>query len=146
MALTAKQAAHKKLLEYLGDPDNDFVSRGKLSTEVLGYKNTNTLNTMFTALELQEIEAEAFEIRLQRSARQRGNIYNMLYNKAIKDGSVTAAQEWLNRVEGKAVDRMALKAEIASDTEHEVSLDDKALDAAILALEHKLSRDKEDKE
>lgn len=132
-ALTARDRAKIKLLEYLGNPENEFISRTRLSTEVLGYKSTNQLNCLFTSLELQDIENEALALRLQATARQRGNLYKKLYDAGM-DGDVKAAEIYLNRTEGKAVDRIALKAEIDQDINVHANLDDKALDAAILTL------------
>ena len=140
--ITAKDKARVRLLEYLGDPENDFIPRTRLSTEVLGYKNANQLNCMFSSLELQDLENEALTLRLQRTAQQRGNLYKKLYEAGMA-GDIKAAEIFLNRTEGKAVDRIALKAEIDQDISTNVTLDDKALDAAILALESKLRQDKE---
>ena len=68
---------------------------------------------------------------------KRGNLYKKLYDAGM-EGDVKAAEIYLNRTEGKAVDRIALKAEIDQDINVHAGIDDAALDAAILALEAKL--------
>ena len=51
-----------KLLEYLGNPENEFSLRIGYS-EILGYKQENQIYYSFTLAELSEIENEALSIR-----------------------------------------------------------------------------------
>lgn len=94
-----------KLLDFLGDPENEFVSRAELSMKVLGYSASETIYRLLTPAELDDIESEAIEIRKARSARQRSHVYAALYRKA-KSGNVPAAKEWLERIEGKVTDKV----------------------------------------
>lgn len=93
-----------KLLEYLSEPDNPFISRIELSTKVLGYKQPRSLYAHFTPLDLAEIENEALEERKRRSARCRAVVYDALYKEA-QVGNVPAAKEYLDRTEGKVKDK-----------------------------------------
>ena len=61
--MKAKERARHKLLKYLGNPENDFLSRIRLSTDVLGYKTEQAIHNLFRAEELDEIEREALAIR-----------------------------------------------------------------------------------
>ena len=63
MALTAKQRHRLKLLEYLGNPDNDFVDRTTQAQKVLGFVHQASLYNTFNKDELDEIESKALEIR-----------------------------------------------------------------------------------
>jgi hypothetical protein len=127
MAYSAKDIAKDKLLKYLGDPENDFVSRAKLSNEVLGYKNPNQINCLFTAAELQEIEAEAFEIRKKNSSKNRAELYGALYREG-KKGNVQAIKEYLDRVEGKVTDKHKIEADVTTTLSE---LSNKDIDAEI---------------
>lgn len=100
MSITAKEKAADKILNYLSDPDNNFISRAELSIDVLGYKNGNQVNCIFTSEELAEIENKALEIRKKGTAKKRSTLLDKLYDFAI-DGDVQAAKEYLNRTEGK---------------------------------------------
>jgi len=53
----------------------------------------------FSVEELFDIEAEAAQIRRDRSTRQRAAVLNALYTSAT-DGNVPAAKEFLDRTEG----------------------------------------------
>jgi len=105
----------RKLLEYLSDPENEFLNRSKLSVEVLGYSDTTTLYSYFSPAELDEIEAESFEIRKKRSSRQQSQVYTTLHNQALK-GDVVAAKEWLNRVAGKVKESVDINARITKES------------------------------
>ncbi len=107
MALSAKNKARTKLLEYLGNPENDFLNRAELSNDVLGYKNANQINVLFTASELAEIEDEALGLRKKRTAPQRSRVYAALLKEA-EDGNLRAIKEYLDRTEGKVKDNINL--------------------------------------
>ena len=96
----AKEINRQKLLEYLGNPENEFLGRNAYAVAVLGYKQPVSMYKVFSPTDLDEIEAEAFEIRKKRCVKQLTRIYGKLYQEAQK-GSITAAKEFLNRVEGK---------------------------------------------
>ena len=93
-----------KILEYLSDPENEFLSRGELSITVLGYKQNRTIYRTFTPDELTEIEFQAFEERKRKSVRRRSKVYDAMYNEAI-GGNVQAAKEFLDRTEGKVKEK-----------------------------------------
>lgn len=107
MKLTAKDKARIKLLDYLGDPENDFLPRIRLSTDILGYKTEQYIHQLFTSSELNEIEAEAFELRKKNSVRERSELYKSLYMHG-KKGNVQAAKEFLERTEGKVTDKQEI--------------------------------------
>jgi len=44
-------------------------------------------------------------MRMKQTARQRVYVYEALYREAIK-GNVSAAKEWLDRVEGKVTEKV----------------------------------------
>lgn len=104
MGLTAKEKAKAKLLDYLGNPENPFLSRAKLSIDVLGYKGANQLNCLFLADEIRDIEEEALEIRKKHCAPQRSRVYAALLKEA-EAGNVKAMREYLDRTEGKVIDK-----------------------------------------
>ncbi len=99
MGLSAKEKGKVKLLEYLGNAENDFLSRGDLSTIVLGYKNSKQINRTFTAAELTEIEAEALEIRRKKYSSHISEVDLALLKKA-KKGDAKAAKLVYQRFEG----------------------------------------------
>lgn len=107
MESVAKRNARYKLLDYLGNPNNDFLPRCELSTIVLKYKHPNQIHKLFTTSELNEIEAEAFELRKKNSVRERSELYKSLYMHG-KKGNVQAAKEFLERTEGKVTDKQEI--------------------------------------
>jgi len=123
--MNRKESNKIKILEYLSDPGNDFMSRADIAITLLGYKNARTLYRFFTTAELSEMESAAIVERKARSSRQRAHIYTALYKRAIGyshpdvhisnyQGEITitdiikhyppetqAAREYLDRIEGK---------------------------------------------
>lgn len=130
--MKAKEKHKINLLKYLGDPEKDFPVRSKYP-EFLSISR-NTMYVHFTPDELCKIESEAVELRKQRSGRQRANILTALYEKSIgyvfpeetkikinEKGKTSvieitkrlppdkaAAQEFLDRTEGKVPDKVHL--------------------------------------
>lgn len=96
--VTAKERARIKLREYLADPNNSFLSRHELSTQVLGYRHPNHLNNMFTAAELHEIEREALDLRRQKYAPHLSRIDRAILDQAAK-GDPAAARLAYKRFE-----------------------------------------------
>lgn len=105
-----KEINRKKLIEYLGNPENDFIDRQDLSVDVLGYKDGAKIYTFFSPAELNEIDREAFELRKKRSTRILSDVYSVLAEKA-KSGDVQAIKEYLERIEGKVVTKTENKNE-----------------------------------
>ena len=99
-----KEINRSKLLKYLSDPENEFLTRIELAVAVLGYKDQSGLYKTLSPAELDEIEAEAYLERNKRSSRQSSKILSSLYNEGIK-GNVQAAKEWLDRVQGKVTEK-----------------------------------------
>lgn len=99
----ATQDVHRaNLIKYLSDWDNDFPRRVKFG-DILGVKEA-TLWRIFTGAELDEIENEALEIRKINAARPRQEAYKALIAQFNK-GNVPAIKEFLERTEGKVVDK-----------------------------------------
>ena len=94
----------RKLNAYLRNPENVWLTRTRLSTQVLGYKQAHTIYKWFTSEELTDIEGEALEERKRRSAGKRAVVYDAMFLKA-KDGDVSAMKEYLDRMEGKVVNK-----------------------------------------
>lgn len=105
---SVKERNRVKLVEYIGNPDNEFPDRTEMAVTVLGYTTTVTLYRQFKPFELSEIEAEGFELRKKRSARERSKMYKSLYDEGLK-GNVQAAREYLDRTEGKVTDKLDAK-------------------------------------
>lgn len=102
--MSVKNNNKSKILEYLSDPENDFLTRSEISITVLGYKQIRSIYKQFSPVELSEIEAQAFEERKRKSVRRRCKVYDSLYNEAI-GGNVQAAKEFLDRTEGKVKEK-----------------------------------------
>jgi len=124
--LTKKQKYRATLLSYLSDPEMPFPIRSKYG-DILG-KTRKTVYDHFSPKELLELELEAYNNRKNSCVRQRSNVLKALYERAIGyhhaenhiavyEGEViitpqikkyppdkSAAQEWLDRVEGKVKD------------------------------------------
>ena len=120
------------MLKYWGDPENDFITRYDMHMNVLKIANM-TFYHHFRPSEISEIEAEAVEIRKKASSRQRAHVLEALYKRAVGykhidihfstyEGEVTeteylkvyppdkaAAEEYLNRTEGKVIDKKEIK-------------------------------------
>ena len=90
------------LLTYLSDWENKFPNRNKMA-EVCGIQQ-QTLYTHFSPAELDGILSDGLELRKKHSAKQRAEVYDDL-RQASKDGNVSAQKEFLDRTEGKVLDR-----------------------------------------
>ena len=147
MRKDAKIRARAKLLDFLGNPENDFVSRTDMSIKVLGYKKQNAIYNAFSPSELDDIEVEALELRKKRTVRQRANVLEALYKRAIGyrhpetklnvvGGELVhtelekiyppdkaAAQEFLDRTEGKVKDKLDVNHSGSIETLSDVELD-----------------------
>ncbi len=64
--MRAKERHKCKLLEYLGNPDNEFPSRVYMNDVILGFKGKCYIYKAFTLDELNEIEVEALDIRRKK--------------------------------------------------------------------------------
>ena len=98
--LTSTQERHKaKLLIYLGNPENEWLTRMKLSTEVLGFSQENQIHKVFSPDEIHEIEMEALELRRKKYSRL-VNLVDMALLKRAAEGDVQAARLIYQRFEG----------------------------------------------
>jgi len=97
--MPSKASHRRKLLDYLSDPDNDYLTRAKLATQVLGYKNEKSLHRLFSSAELHEIEREALEIRRTRYSPMISKIDRAVVISAIT-GDMSAAKLAYQRFEG----------------------------------------------
>jgi hypothetical protein len=100
--MKAKDKHKAKLIKYMSDWGNPFPNRTQMAN-VLGLKLT-TLNFHFSTDEQNAILNEGLEARKKNSAIPRSEIYEAM-QKAGKDGVVPAQKEFLDRTEGKVVER-----------------------------------------
>jgi len=100
---TAREKHRARLLEYLSDPEQDYPDRGTYQKH-LGIAG-KTLYYHFTPADLT---AEAYEIRKKNSARPRAAVLKALLASA-KKGSVQAAREYLDRTEGRVMERKQIE-------------------------------------
>jgi len=100
------------MLDYWGNPDNEFISRTDMYRSILKIRR-QTFYKHFTPVELSKIEHDALELRKQNSSRDRAEVYKALTEQA-KAGKVRAIKEFLDRIEGKVIDRQ--KIDFGEDT------------------------------
>lgn len=101
--MRAKDKHRAVLVEHMGDWDNLFPNRTQMA-DILGIKLT-TLNYHFSPAELNEILNEGLELRKKNSAVPRAEVYKAM-RLAAGDGVVPAQKEFLDRTEGKVVERL----------------------------------------
>lgn len=87
---TAKERHRVTLIEYLSNPDNPYLRRSGLSTEVLGFSNQTVIYTHFSPDELSEIEHEALELRRKCYATKLAQVDQGLLKAAIRGGAAEA--------------------------------------------------------
>ncbi|MEN6373547.1 MAG: hypothetical protein ABFD75_02040 [Smithella sp.] len=97
--LSAKERNTHLMLQYLSDPNNQFISRAQMVTEVLGYRNASAIYNHFTPTELHEIEREALDIRRRKYAPQLAEV-DIALLKTAKEGNPAAAKLVYQRFEG----------------------------------------------
>lgn len=97
--LSAKERNTHRMLQYLSDPNNQFITRIQMVTQVLGYKNASAIYNNFTPDELHEIEREALDIRRRKYASHLAEV-DMALLKAAKEGNPAAAKLVYQRFEG----------------------------------------------
>jgi hypothetical protein len=81
------------------------MNRTSLGVTICGYKDQRSLYRHFSPEELTEIENESLEERKRRSAGKRAVIYDAMFLKA-KKGDVAAMKEYLDRTEGKVLNKV----------------------------------------
>lgn len=94
--------AHKAtLIAYLCNPENPYISRSKLATEVLGLSHAQGMYHIFTPEELAEIEAEALDERRKRYAVKLAAVDTALLERAAGPrGTAADAKLAYQRFEG----------------------------------------------
>lgn len=103
--MRAKEKHRKRLIDYLANWENNFPNKTQMA-EIIGLKQ-NTLYFHFTPIELDEILNDGLEQRKKNAAIPRAAIY-VAMEKAAKDGNVPAQKEFLDRTEGKVVEKREL--------------------------------------
>ena len=96
--MRAKERHKCKLLEYLGNPENDFPTRLFMNNEIIGFKDPTRIYKVFTLDELDEIEAEALKIRRKKYKPGIAKADKALLEKA-HDGDVAAIKLCYQRFE-----------------------------------------------
>lgn len=96
--MKAKDRHRLKLLEYLGNPENDFPNRVTMNTLVLGFKNEKYIYHVFTPDELTEIEGEALKVRRKKYKPAIAKVDKGILEKAA-EGDAPAAKLCYQRFE-----------------------------------------------
>ena len=100
MKLAAQDKHRQTLIEYLRDPSNEWLTREKLATTVLGYSKAASMWAVFSPSELDEIELEAIEQRRRRYTGKLSKVDAALIQRAIETGDPAAARLIFSRFEG----------------------------------------------
>ena len=85
-----KEMHRSTLLEYLSNPDNEYLNRAGLATVVLGFTSPCVLYHIFTPLELKEIEAEALELRRTMYGAKLAKVDQAVLKRAASDEGTAA--------------------------------------------------------
>ena len=88
-----------QLLNFLSNPDNDFVTRRSLAADVL-HVDSSTLYKYFPSEELSKIELEALEMRRGQYAPQLSDVDKALLKRAKEDGDPAACKLVYQKFEG----------------------------------------------
>ena len=72
------------LLMYLENPENKWLTRQELSTQVLGFKQENQIYKVFDVDEIYEIELKAIDLRRKKYTRLLSAVDIGLLKKAAK--------------------------------------------------------------
>lgn len=96
--MLAKDKHRLKLIEYLGNPENEFLDRIVLSQKVLGFKQENQIYKIFTPDEMCEIEKEALAIRRKKYSPEIAKVDKAMLKEA-KAGNDKAAKLCYQRFE-----------------------------------------------
>lgn len=104
MASTEKEKKRIKVIEYIGNPENDFPTRTEIALDVLGYTQKTSYYKLFETSEMADMEEKGLALRKENSKRERSIVYDSLLKEA-KKGNVQACKEYLDRTEGKVIDK-----------------------------------------
>lgn len=97
--MVAKDKHRLTIIEYIGNPSNDFPNRETIATEVLGFSLRQQLYNTFTVDELSEMEAEGLELRRKKYAPELSKVDTAML-KAAGEGDSKAAKLCYQRFEG----------------------------------------------
>ena len=97
--MTAKDRARIKIIEFIGNPENEFPNRRQMANFACGYKDPHYLYKVFTVDELAQIEKEGLEIRRSKYTRFIAYIDSAVF-KAASGGDVQAAKLAYQKFEG----------------------------------------------
>jgi hypothetical protein len=98
-AFTPKEVTRIKIVEYLSNPENEFLRWVDIATDVCGYKKDNQLFEIFTVEERRKITREALDNRRKNLDRQCAAVDNALLKKALS-GDRESIELWYARFEG----------------------------------------------
>jgi len=96
--MKAKERHKCNLLEYLANPKKDFPTRLFMNSNILGLKDPTGIYKVFTLEELDEIEAEALELRRKKYKPEIAKVDKALL-KLAKSGDTAAAKLCYQRFE-----------------------------------------------
>ncbi len=96
--MKAKQRCELKLLEYLSNPENEWLTREKMCREVLGYATGNQIYEIFDLDELAEIEDRALKQRRKFYAKRINETDLALFQQA-RAGNLDAIKMVYQRFE-----------------------------------------------
>jgi len=96
--ITKKEKNRQLILAHLQNPNNEWPSREKLATEVLGYKDGSTLYVHFSPAELSLVEHEALKLRRSMYAPKLSKVDSGILAKAAS-GDAGAAKLCYQRFE-----------------------------------------------
>jgi len=88
---TKKEQHRATLLMYLENPENEWLTRQNLSTQVLGFKQENQIYKVFNVDEIYEIELKAIDLRRKKYTRLLSAVDIGLLKKAA-EGDPQAAK------------------------------------------------------
>lgn len=102
--MSVKETHKINVIEYIGNPENKFPTRSEIALVVLEYQQVESFYKLFTTAEMSEMEEAGLALRKENSKRERAIVYDALFKEAQK-GNVQACKEYLDRVEGKVIDK-----------------------------------------
>lgn len=96
--MDAKERHKLKILEHLGNPENEWILRSHWSEEILGLSHSNQIYQYFNTEEISEIEKQLLDMRRARYHIFTGRIDNALIKRA-EDGDPQAIKLFYQRHE-----------------------------------------------
>lgn len=97
-----KEIHRAKIIEFVSNPENPFLSWTRMSHHVLKHKNPKSVYHLFDAGERDAIFKEALELRRKRYTCLLAEVDKALFHKAMTEGDPSAAKLLYQRFEGWA--------------------------------------------